>query len=455
MGKIDGIYKYWYPNGHLKVEQSYHKGKEHGRWTWWYENDRTLTFTDGVWSYNGKEYQAENDEELWNWWWYLNDNKMKEGHYLDGEKNGIWTWWYDSGIKQSEGSYVDDEMDGAWFYYNLDGSIAEEKGFAEGQLNGKTTIWVTPEEKQSEKFYKDGKLDGPSTNWVNGYRTTMTNYKLDNPDGPWAIWYPKSDQIKEKGYHQIGIKEGLTTYYYKDGTMQREGFLKQGSPNGIWTYWNSKGEKDFEFDFGENLEHIILNQLVERESVFYKPGEDQPFTGVITDENADAGYLFLGRTNKGKKDGPWIKWSPSGKKVPEILIVDVPVPEPKKPWSGGKEEQGGYKNGEKHGLWTEWYDNENVKSHGTYDQGIMNGKWTFYFENGVKEKEGNLLNGKADGLWVFYDKKANKVQEGSFSKGSKEGKWSAWFADGRLSEGYYLNGKKMPLGPVGGTIKKI
>ena len=340
MGKIDGIYKYWYPNGHLKVEQSYHKGKEHGRWTWWYENDRTLTFTDGVWSYNGKEYQAENDEELWNWWWYLNDNKQKEGHYLDGEKNGIWTWWYDSGIKQSEGSYVDDEMDGAWFYYNLDGSIAEEKGFAEGQLNGKTTIWVTPEEKQSEKFYKDGKLDGPSTNWVNGYRTTMTNYKLDNPDGPWAIWYPKSDQIKEKGYHQIGIKEGLTTYYYKDGTMQREGFLKQGSPNGIWTYWNSKGEKDFEFDFGENLEHIILNQLVERESVFYKPGEDQPFTGVITDENADAGYLFLGRTNKGKKDGPWIKWSPSGKKVPEILIVDVPVPEPKKPWSGGKEEQG-------------------------------------------------------------------------------------------------------------------
>ena len=152
MGKIDGIYKYWYLNGHLKVEQSYHKGKEHGRWTWWYENDRTLTFTDGVWSYNGKEYQAENDEELWNWWWYLNDNKQKEGHYLYGEKNGIWTWWYDSGIKQSEGSYVDDEMDGAWFYYNLDGSIAEEKGFAEGQLNGKTATWVTPEEKQSEKF---------------------------------------------------------------------------------------------------------------------------------------------------------------------------------------------------------------------------------------------------------------------------------------------------------------
>ena len=42
------------------------------------------------------------------------------------------------------------------------------------------------------------------------------------------------------------------------GKMQREGFLKGGHPNGIWTYWNPKGKKDFEFDFGSNLEHIIL-----------------------------------------------------------------------------------------------------------------------------------------------------------------------------------------------------
>ena len=224
--------------------------------------------------------------------------------------------------------------------------------------------------------------------------------------------------------------------------MQREGFLKNGSPNGVWTYWNNKEEKDFEFDFGSDLEHIILNQLVERESTFYKPGEDKPYTGVITDENSDAGYLFLGKTKNGKKDGQWIKWSPSGKKVPEILVVDIPVPEPKRPWSGGKEEQGGYKNGKKHGLWTEWYDNENIKSHGTYELGIMNKKWTFYYDNGIKEKEGNLIKGKADGLWTFWDRESNKVQEGSFSEGTKEGKWSAWFDDGRLSEGFYSNGKK-------------
>ena len=55
-------------------------------------------------------------------------------------------------------------------------------------------------------------------------------------------------QMKEQGFHQEGIREGLTTYYYDNGVMQREGFFKAGLPDGIWTYWNSKGEKDFDFD---------------------------------------------------------------------------------------------------------------------------------------------------------------------------------------------------------------
>ena len=177
----------------------------------------------------------------------------------------------------------------------------------------------------------------------------MTTYKSDTPEGPWILWYPNSDQIKEQGYHQSGIKEGLTTYYYEDGGMQREGFFKDGLPDRIWTYWNAIGEKDFDFDFGSGLEHVKLEELVERETRFYKPNEEEPFTGIITQVNVnpDADYLFLGRLKDGKKDGQWVKWFPSGKDVPEILLVSVPAQTPNIPWSGGKEKQGGYKNGEK------------------------------------------------------------------------------------------------------------
>ena len=224
--------------------------------------------------------------------------------------------------------------------------------------------------------------------------------------------------------------------------MQREGYYKQGFPEGLWTYWNVKCEKDFEFDFGENLEHIVLEDLSNRDGLFYKLDENKPFTGVITQENPDAGYQFLGRTKDGKKDGMWVKWFQSGKEVPEVVLVDVQEPEPDVPWSGNKQEQGAFKDGEKHGLWTEWYDNEHVKSHGTYDMGIMNGEWAFYYTNGIKEKEGTLSNGNAHGLWKFWDEEARKAQEGAFENGIKNGKWIAWLEDGHITEGHYKNGKK-------------
>jgi antitoxin component YwqK of YwqJK toxin-antitoxin module len=146
--------------------------------------------------------------------------------------------------------------------------------------------------------------------------------------------------------------------------------------------------------------------------MWFDPNNDnEPFTGIITQENKEEGFLFLGRVSDGKQEGDWIKWFPGGKDVPEIIIVNIPEPEDTLPWSGGKQEQGGYKDGKKHGQWTEWYDNEHVKSHGNYDNGIMNGQWTFFHKNGIKEKEGVLVDGNADGLWHFWDEDANKIQE--------------------------------------------
>ena len=71
----------------------------------------------------------------------------------------------------------------------------------------------------------------------------MTTYKSDAPSGPWVIWYPNSEQVKEQGFHRNGQRDGLTTYYYTDGVKQREGYynFNSGLPEGIWTYWNTTG----------------------------------------------------------------------------------------------------------------------------------------------------------------------------------------------------------------------
>ncbi len=35
---------------------------------------------------------------------------MKEGHYKDGEQDGLWTQWYENGQKKAEGHIKDGEV---------------------------------------------------------------------------------------------------------------------------------------------------------------------------------------------------------------------------------------------------------------------------------------------------------------------------------------------------------
>ena len=269
-------------------------------------------------------------------------------------------------------------------------------------------------------------------------------------NGPWVIWYSGSDQIMEQGFHKNNIRDGLTTYYYENGNKKKEGNLsaninqKLSKPEGVWTYWNKDGQVDFTFDYGKGLDHVKFKDLskIDESELLYKIDDNTtPFTGVIVDENKEEEYEFLGRLKNGKKDGPWIRWYES-KKVPEVVLMPTPEPQPKGTWSGGKETLGAYKDGKKHGLWTTYYSNQQIKDIGTYENGVYNGKWTFYYENGEKEREGTLRDGNAHDKWIFYNEKGKKTQEGSFNEGLKNGKWIAYFEDGKLTEGEYKDGKK-------------
>ena len=131
-------------------------------------------------------YKDENNE-LWSWWWYLNDNKEAEGYYLDGLKEGAWVYWFQNGVKNSEGTFSEDQRSGLWLFYNEDGSVYKELTYANGVLNGRETKWLVSASdtlgKEYEKFWKEGELNGPSTTWANGFRSKMVTYKGETPKG--------------------------------------------------------------------------------------------------------------------------------------------------------------------------------------------------------------------------------------------------------------------------------
>jgi len=118
------------------------------------------------------------------------------------------------------------------------------------------------------------------------------------------------------------------------------------------------------FAFGETMD-----DLVERDGIYYKKFTDVPFTGKTTGK-------YQASFRNGKKDGPWESYDENGKL------------ESKETYKDGKEDTVVY--------------------------------YT-YHDNGKLEYKGTFKNGKEDGPWVWYDRFGTLDEEltGTFKNGVK------------------------------------
>jgi antitoxin component YwqK of YwqJK toxin-antitoxin module len=87
--------------------------------------------------------------------------------------------------------------------------------------------------------------------------------------------------------------------------------------------------------------------------------------------------------------------------------------------NGEKQEEGGYLDGKRDGIWTYWHENGNKWSEGFYHAGQNEGKSTVWYENGEIQYSGFYKNDKPDGKWAFYSSNGKKVKEVTYSEGKK------------------------------------
>ena len=93
-----------------------------------------------------------------------------------------------------------------------------------------------------------------------------------------------------------------------------------------------------------------MDDLVERDGLYYKKFTDVPFTGDITDKTT----------------------------------------------------QGTFRNGEKEGPSVEYQDNGQLSYEGTYKDGIQEGPWVQYYEDGQLSYKGTYKVGEEEGPWIYY-----------------------------------------------------
>ena len=189
------------------------------------------------------------------------------------------------------------------------------------------------------------------------------------PEEPVAEAKPELEGVNEE---EIEEREGIiylngsdTPYtgkvfmLYAKGQKKSETNVKDGKPDGLWVRWHKNGQKKSESNYkdgveisvkywnSKGVEGVNVEELEQREGIYYLVGSDTPYTGKATSLYENGQKWSEANFKDGKLDGLAVGWHENGQKESEV----------------------NFKDGKFHGLWTEWHKNGQKKSERNYKDG--------------------------------------------------------------------------------------
>ena len=304
----------------------------------------------------------------------------------------------------------------------------------------------------------------------------------------------------------ISQNDTSTKFYYKDGSLSSEGYLRNGKPDGYWkTYYQSgnlKSEgnrKYFQLDslwiFYDksgviNKEISYKEGIRDGDEVHYKQGSK--YESIPYKKNIKEGKTFrYFNDEKIAYEATFVNNDLFGKGYEFDTIGNIITIETFKNGVLSRTQRinrNDSKN-EKHALWVMFDDDRRIVSQGTYKHGLKHGYFKIY------DKKGNLLkttkyingeiqedaietaklevkrsyysdkklktyksyrNGIPDGVHKEFDENGNAISTVIYKlgiivakggtvddKGRKQGSWTEYFITGeKKSQGIFVDGKK-------------
>jgi len=150
----------------------------------------------GKWVFTGKDFPQRNLPKT---------QKVEEGYYVNGRKEGVWTKFYTDGRVQLKGTYSNNRPEGPYTRYFSNGQIAEQGDF---QQNGYKGLLL--------RYHENGNL---------AYRANFNNQ---------------------------GQESGKVTYYHPNGKVALTYTVKNGKVQGEVSRYNTNGQLLSSFDVTAN-----------------------------------------------------------------------------------------------------------------------------------------------------------------------------------------------------------
>ena len=290
--------------------------------------------------------------------------------------------------------------------------------------NGKVKIRreVTQNEQQ------DYILHGQWTMWdEQGNETASGRYLNNERDGKWTRVHSGKDA------------ELFATAPYKDFTapFTSEATFKDGELDGKWIIYDQDHRKISEWEYAQGLRHgaSTLNYPaggVMQEIVFHEGLID----GYLRQYDANAKLVVDETYQQGRKVALKVAYDNAGNKKSEgiYLHAQLVLDSVDDWWNAKPAAYTTVGKDVKHGRWTAWYPNGQMRVEGTYEQDLAEGQFTWWYCNGQQAAIGNYRKGLEHGAWVWWHENGQKAVNGQYTDGEMSGDWSHWKEDGQLCE---------------------
>ena len=204
-----------------------------------------------------------------------------------------------------------------------------------------------------------------------------------NPNGYNIFYYPNG-KISSEGYMKNGQPDGFWKTYYPNGVLKSEGNRKNTQLDSTWIFFNEKGDtleiinyrngKKNGYNIKYNYEYDDSGQLVKKELVSKELYLNDKKEGKAYYYQNNKIHLIVNYKN-GVKNGYAFEISD------DTLITTLY--EYKNGFLVFSEKINRYdKNGKKHGVWKEFYPDGKLKREMYYIHGQLNGLYKEYAPNG-------------------------------------------------------------------------
>ncbi len=255
MGKRQGAFINFYPNGKTKLAGKYYYDLLDSTINAFYETGTpkyTYHYEKGV--KNGYTIT-----------YYPNGNIEQKVNVINDAPQGFMKKFYEAGNIRLEAFYTQGVRNGMYYSYHITGQIAEESYFKNGLQDSISRYYDNVfGTLMKVEFYKNGKKNGVQITYNElGDTTAVYNFMNDIKEGAYKKYVANNMNIRKKGLFvkkkkriYKGYVKGLDeTGFYINGVLDgefktgltnkeyhAEGFYTMGKITGEWKYFDIKGK---------------------------------------------------------------------------------------------------------------------------------------------------------------------------------------------------------------------